>query len=312
MGDGVRGRAGRVARLAGLAAAVAGSATGCSAGDVLRWGWPPGVTPEAEQMRILWIWSAIAALAVGAVVWGLMLWATVFHRRRATDSDLPRQTQYNLPLEIVYTIIPFVIISVLFYYTVVTQNSVQRLEKNPDVRVAVTAFQWNWEFDYPDTRSPTGGPVSTVGTSDVIPLLVLPTDRRIEFSLRSRDVIHSFWIPDFLFKRDVFPYPDKNDSDNVFQIERIDHEGAFVGRCAEFCGAYHSQMNFEVRALRPELFQRYMQLRSQVNPVTGLPYSAGEALAAMNCGQLCSPTAVTTSPFEPQPQAQGASRGSGG
>ena len=115
--------------------------------------------------------------------------------------------------------------------------------------------------------------------------------------LKSSDVLHSFYIPDFLFKRDVFPYPEKNDTDNVFQTT-VQRQGAFVGRCAELCGTYHSMMNFEMRALSPELFDRYLALRAQTNPQTHRAYTAGEALAQLNCGELCAPEAVTTSPFD--------------
>ena len=139
--------------------------------------------------------------------------------------------------------------------------------------------------------------MSTLGTSDTIPLLVLPTAETIQFTQHSNDVIHSFYVPDFLFKRDVFPQPKSNDQDNVWTITGIDHEGAFVGRCAELCGSYHSQMNFEVRAISKDKFDRWLQLRTQTNPQTGAPYTAGEALGALNCGQLCTPTAYTTYPF---------------
>ena len=126
---------------------------------------------------------------------------------------------------------------------------------------------------------------------------MLPTGETIEFTQHSNDVIHSFWIPEFLFKRDVFPLPNVNDQDNTWTIDRIDREGAFVGRCAELCGSYHSQMNFEVRAISKQNFDRWLQLRAQTNPQTGAPYTAGEALDALNCGQLCTPTAYTTYPF---------------
>ena len=93
--------------------------------------------------------------------------------------------------------------------------------------------------------------IETIGTSNEIPVLVLPTGKRIEFYLASSDVIHSFWVPEFLFKRDVNPNPIENNSDPVFQIREIEREGAFVGRCAEMCGTYHAMMNFEVRAVSP-------------------------------------------------------------
>ena len=231
------------------------------------------------------------------------------HRKRAGDDDVPpRQTQYNLPVEIIFTVVPTIIVAVLFAFTVQVQNNVNEVLASPDLKVNITAFQWNWQFTYPDTRTPTGAPITTIGTSDTIPLLVLPTDRSIQFTQRSNDVIHSFWVPEFLFKRDVFPMPEKNDQRNVWRVDKIDREGAFVGRCAELCGAYHAVMNFEVRALNPQLFDRYVQLRQQNNPATGAPYTAGEALRELNCGQLCAPAAITTYPFKTNRTVRSASQ----
>lgn len=302
-------RFGRVARLACLAAAMVPLTAGCSVDEVLRFGWPEGVTPQADNMRTLWTWSVVAALVVGFITWGAMFWAMIFHRKRKGDDDVPpRQTQYNLPVEIVFTVVPTIIVAVLFAFTVQVQNNVNDLDDNPQLKVDVVAFQWNWQFIYPDSRTPDGAPITTIGTSDTVPLLVLPTDRTIQFTQRSNDVIHSFYVPEFLFKRDVFPYPEKNNQRNVWRIEKIDREGAFVGRCAELCGAYHAVMNFEVRALSPDKFDRYVALRQQVNPTTGAPYTAGEALASLNCGQLCTPTAYSTYPFNTNRTARSASQ----
>lgn len=278
--------------------------------EVLRFGWPVGVTPQATAMRELWSYSAVAALVVGAITWGAMFWAIAFHRKRRGDDDAnpPRQTQYNLPVEIVFTVIPTIIVAVLFGFTVNVQNIVDVDNPDPDLKVNVVAFQWNWRFDYPDSLGPDGGPISTLGTSDTIPLLVLPTDRRIEFTQSSNDVIHSFFVPEFLFKRDVFPLPKVNDQDNVWQIDRIEREGAFVGRCAELCGSYHSQMNFEVRALTPARYDQWVALRAQTNPDTGALYTAGEALGELNCGQLCTPQAYTTKPFTTERTQRNASQ----
>jgi cytochrome c oxidase subunit 2 len=297
-GGGRRSGFGRVARLAAAIAVVALLTTGCSVEEVLRFGWPVGVTPQAESMREFWTWAAVTALVVGAITWGAMFWAMAFHRKRKGDEEVPRQTQYNLPVEIVFTIVPTIIVAVLFAFTVQVQNNVMAQDPDPDLKVNITAFQWNWQFTYPDTNTPAGAPVTTIGTPDTIPLLVLPTNQSIEFTQRSNDVIHSFWVPDFLFKRDVFPMPEKNDQEYIWRIEQIDREGAFVGRCAELCGAYHAVMNFEVRALNPDLFNRYLQLRQQVNPATSAPYTAGEALQALNCGEWCAPAAITTYPFD--------------
>jgi cytochrome c oxidase subunit II len=308
-GESWHGAFGRVAKLAGLAAVVVPLTTGCSVDEVLRFGWPVGITPQAENMRTLWTWSVIAALVVGAITWGVMFWAMIFHRKRAGDTDEPpRQTQYNLPVEIVFTVIPTIIVAVLFAFTVQVQNNVNDLDDVPDLKVDVVAFQWNWQFTYPDTRTPDGVPVTTIGTSDTIPILVLPTNQVVEFTQRSNDVIHSFYVPEFLFKRDVFPMPEKNDQRNVWRVEQIAREGAFVGRCAELCGAYHAVMNFEVRVLNPDLFARYLQLRQQVNTATGAPYTAGEALQTLNCGQWCAPAAITTYPFDTNRTVRSASQ----
>ncbi len=304
---------GRGAKLAGLAVLVIPLTTGCSVEEVLRFGWPVGVTPQAEAMRNLWTYAAIAALVVGAITWGAMFWAITFHRKRKGDDDTPpRQTQYNLPVEVVFTVIPTIIVAVLFGFTVNVQNIVEVHNAKPDVRIAITGFQWNWEFGYPDNPGANGQPISTLGASDRIPLLVLPTNKRIEFTQRSKDVIHSFFVPEFLFKRDVFPMPEKNNQDNTWQVDRIEREGAFVGRCAELCGAYHSQMNFEVRAISPDLFARWLTLRARSNPATGVPYTAGEALAELNCGQLCAPEAYTTYPYTTERSLRSASLRPGG
>jgi cytochrome c oxidase subunit II len=129
--------------------------------------------------------------------------------------------------------------------------------------------------------------VETLGSSTEIPILVLPTGKRIEFQIASADVVHAFWVPEFLFKRDVMPDPKANHSDNIFQISEINKTGAFVGRCAEMCGTYHSMMNFEVRVVEPDDFKAYLQQR--MNGKTN-----AEALQAIHQA----PTAVTTHPFD--------------
>ncbi|MFC7344113.1 cytochrome c oxidase subunit II [Saccharopolyspora griseoalba] len=286
----------RLVKVAGLIGLVGVAATGCSTDEVLRFGWPKGITPQADAMRNLWTWSVIAALAVGVIVWALIFWSVAFHRKKKNDDELPRQFQYNLPLELLYTAIPFVMVVVLFFFTATTQNKVLATPANPDEKVNVVAFQWNWEFNYPGYQTPDGQPVRTVGSSSEIPLLVIPVGERVEYDIRSTDVIHSFFVPAWHFKRDTFPNPEKNDQNTKFQ-NTVEKEGSFVGRCAELCGTYHSMMNFEVRALSKDKFDRYMQLRTQVNPETQRPYTAAEALAEMNCGELCTPHAVTGVPF---------------
>jgi cytochrome c oxidase subunit II len=251
-------RGSRLARLAALGLLGVLTLTGCDLNNEFwRFGWPEGITEESTVMRQLWTGSVVAALIVGIAVWGLILWSVVRHRKRS--DELPKQTAYNLPLEIVYTIVPFVIIAVLFFYTVVVQNRVQERSAEPDLTVAVNAFKWNWQFVYPDSQDPDGRPVETVGSSEEVPILVLPTGQDVRFEVASADVIHSFWVPEFLFKLDVIP-GNENGRDNVFEVT-VDEEGAYIGRCAELCGTYHAFMNFEVRAVSPEDFEAYIDAR---------------------------------------------------
>jgi cytochrome c oxidase subunit 2 len=254
-------RGNRLARLAALGLLGVLTLTGCQIpnNEFWRFGWPEGVTEQGTHMRELWTGSVIAALIVGFLVWGLILYSVVRHRKRS--DELPKQTAYNLPLEIVYTIVPFIIIAALFFYTVVVQNKVLEKSAHPDETIAVNAFKWNWQFVYPETTGPDGQPVNTVGSTSEIPILVLPTDRKIRFEVASADVIHSFWVPEFLFKLDVIP-GNENGRDNVFQVT-VRKEGAYVGRCAELCGTYHAFMNFEVRAVSGADYDAYLAAREK-------------------------------------------------
>lgn len=246
----------KLAARAGVLVLIALTATGCSSDEALRFGWPEGVTAQAEKMRELWTGSVIAALAVGVIVWGLIFWTVAFHRKK--DDEIPRQFKENFPLEIIYTVIPTILIIGLFYYTVVAQNFVLDRSEEPDATIEVTAFKWNWEFEYADTEAEGGELVSTVGSSTEIPILVIPTGV-VRFELTSNDVIHSFWVPEFLFKLDVIP-GQEGTGQNIFQVD-VQEEGAYVGRCAELCGSYHAQMNFEVRVVSPEEYQDYLTAR---------------------------------------------------
>ncbi|MBV9594142.1 MAG: cytochrome c oxidase subunit II [Actinobacteria bacterium] len=293
----------RTGRVAVLAAALMLVLTGCSAHDVerdLRFGWPTGITDQGTRMRVLWTWSSVAALAVGVLVWGLIFWICLRHRKK--NDDIPRQTKFNLPLEITYTVVPFIIIVVLFWRTVVTENYVDKLTANPTkdpntVVVKVVAFKWNWEFDYESnkgqatTYDSSTTALNTVGTSTQIPILVIPKGTKVRFIEHSQDVIHAFWVPEFLFKRDVIPYgTDATTRDNQFEITATT-DGSFVGRCAELCGTYHSQMNFEVRVVDPDVFNKYLEALKQLGPND--PARQAEALTQAGM----SACATTTHPF---------------
>jgi len=277
-------RGSRLARVAALGLLGALTLAGCSTPDNLFWrfGWPNGITEQATDMRTLWTWSCIAALIIGILVWGLIIFAIVRYRKRS--DELPRQTAYNLPLEIVYTIIPFLIIAGLFFFTVRTQDYVQVRSANPDVTIDVNAFKWNWQFVYPQAKDQNGTPVNTTGTSEEIPILVMPIDRTVRFQVASADVIHSFWVPEFLFKLDVIP-GNENGRNNVFQVTAR-KTGAYVGHCAELCGTYHAYMNFEVRTVTPQQYDAYLAARQKGMDTKHALQSIGQP-----------GTAVTTHPF---------------
>jgi cytochrome c oxidase subunit 2 len=285
----VRGRrTGRFVTLGAIAVAAVLTLSGCTGKDALALGWPTNpISKQGHEMYNLWIGTVIAAAVTGIVVYALIFWCIIRYRKKGgSDEELPAQTRYNLPIELIYSVIPFLIIAVLFYYTAVTETNVDKLSKHPDVTVEVVAFKWNWQFNYLDStaKMPDGTPVTTIGDSSYIPVLVLPTGESVQFVETSRDVIHSFWVPSLLFKRDVFP----GNVQNRFQVT-LTTTGAYVGRCAELCGTYHSQMNFELRVVSPADYQTYIADRQK-----GM--TTPQALAAL--GMPNNGYATTTRPFQ--------------
>ena len=227
------------------------SLTGCSNNTFTRLGFPDPATEQGKTVVTLWQGSWIAGLAVGAVVWGLILWAVLFHRKRG--DKLPPQVRYNMPIEIMYTAVPFVLIAVFFYFTAKDENYINKLPKDPAVTVNVTGFQWSWSFGYDINGKDTG--VSTTGQPyglGQLPVLEIPVHQTVQFNLTSIDVVHAFWVPEFLFKRDVIP-----DHPNHFTIT-ADKTGTFYGHCSELCGVYHSRMLFVIKIVTPQQFQAYI------------------------------------------------------
>ena len=171
-----------------MVALVALTATGCASEDLPTLGMPArDVTDHAPRILSLWQGSWIAALAVGALVWGLIIWSVIFHRRRRGETGLPPQTRYNVPIEVLYTIVPLIAISVFFFFTVRDQNEILKVSANPDHQITVTGMQWSWQFNYTSD----GGSAATVtGTPGKPPTLVLPQGESVRFTLLSDDVIH--------------------------------------------------------------------------------------------------------------------------
>jgi len=225
---------------------------------------PDPATAQGEHIFLLWRWAWIAALATGAVVWGLIFYACWRYHRRS-DDEVPVQTRYNLPLEIFYTIAPVVMVIVFFVHTVDTQNAVLDDEGEPDHTVYVVGQQWQWTFNYKDTVDGQQG-VWETGTMDRPATLWLPVNESVHFDLNSPDVIHSFWVPSFYFKLDVIP-----GRTNKFELTptRI---GTFEGKCAELCGLYHSRMVFSVKVVSRDEYDTHLRelaARGQTGAATG-------------------------------------------
>lgn len=210
--------------------------SGCSTKNVFeRIGMPVPATKEGPRILSLWQGSWIAAMLVGLLVWGLLIWAIVVYRRK--DESVPKQTKYNMPIEIGYTIAPLFMVLGLFFFTARDQSILTRIDNQYTHTVNVQAWRWSWGFNYVDEKT------YDVGTPAVVPELWLPVNEKVKFTLESSDVIHSFWVPVFLMKMDVVP-----GRHNQFEVTP-DRIGSFAGKCTELCGVDHSRMLFVVKVV---------------------------------------------------------------
>jgi cytochrome c oxidase subunit II len=246
-----------------LALTCAVALSGCG-GSVTRGFLPQGVTDQSSRITNLWTGSWAAALGVGVLVWGLIGWCAVAYRRKKDDVGLPEQLRYNVPIEILYTVVPLFMVAVLFFYTARDEAALLDISQKPVVTINVVAKQWNWDFNYIEAGTyETNTMVVLTGKTGVaagLPALYLPVNKRVEFVLTSRDVIHSFWVPQFLQKLDVIP-----GKVNRFQVVPTEI-GTFQGKCAELCGAFHSNMLFQVKVVSMADYQAHMaELRAKGN-----------------------------------------------
>ncbi|ARX82950.1 cytochrome C oxidase subunit II [Streptomyces alboflavus] len=259
---------------------------------------PTPVTEEAPRILSLWQGSWAAALATGVLVWGLIVWSIIFHRRSRTKVEVPPQTRYNMPIEALYTVVPLIIVSVLFYFTARDESKLLKLDDKPAHTINVVGFQWSWGFNYienvkgsnkdnartakeldaipdrfrKDFPANAGG-VYQVGTpgernpqnGNPGPTLWLPKGEKVRFVLTSRDVIHSFWVVPFLMKQDVIP-----GHTNAFEVTP-NKEGTFMGKCAELCGVDHSRMLFNVKVVSPERYQKHLEDLAKKNQTGYIP-----------------------------------------
>ena len=236
--------------------ARAGTGTATAAAALLVAGClPAAATAEGEAISTLYGYFMILALIVGLLVFGLATFAILRYRvpargrtagDRATnkvleDEPLPPQTHGNLKLEATWTVLPLITVIGLFIGTLVVLNRVEARSAQPAADIRVEAFRWGWTFRYPNE----GIEVSGIGVPG--PEVVVPVAEPLRFTVTAADVNHAFFVPQFLFKKDMIP-----GRENVFEIT-VEEPGAYGGQCAEFCGIYHAKMPFTIRAVdRPE------------------------------------------------------------
>lgn len=201
-------------------------------------------------MRTDWYVFIAAGTFVGIFVYACIAWCLIRYRARAGST--PNEFGENTPLEILYVAVPLLMVAGLFGVTLAIEMPIDRVADAPN-RIAATAFEWSWRFDYP-------GGFSTAGTPAAPPTLYLPLGRPTEIDLRSNDVTHSFWVPAFLFKRDAIP-----GMTNVFDLTPT-RTGTFPARCAQFCGLEHTFMTFVVRVVPGGAYARYVATRGAVKP----------------------------------------------
>ena len=263
-----RARHGHTSRALVLALGLVGVLSLAGCGQDAQFGYLPikdkNTTNQTSMIVDIWNGSWIAALLVGVLVWGLMIWCVVVYRRRRGETGMPAQVRYNIPLEILYTVVPLFMVAVLFFYTARDETALLDTKPHPDVTVNVVGKQWSWDFNYVEAKTYESGTQAELtgkpGVQKTLPTLYLPVNKRTEFVLTARDVIHSFWVPQFLQKLDMIP-------GKVNRFEVVPTEtGLFQGKCAELCGAYHSQMLFQVRVVSQQDYEAHLaQLRAAGN-----------------------------------------------
>jgi cytochrome c oxidase subunit II len=256
-----------------LVLVVAGVALSFLTGAIDRLFPPPAATVQAQEIRHLYDIVFYVAAVIFFIVEGLIIWTVVRYRRKPGDDELPAQTHGNNLAEVIWTVIPTIITAFLFFVSWQTLNSVEAVSASPQVRVHVQGAQFQWTFEYQDDNgkklftqsSPTGAQGG----------LVLPVGQSVQVELSSPDVIHSFYVPEFLFKRDVNPGPIHNRFE--FTIDPSFAGQTIHGQCAELCGTGHRVMLFDVRPMTATDFAAWRQQQIEKAQATPAPSASGAA-----------------------------------
>ena len=233
---------------------------------------PEAVTTQGALIRDLYTIVFLIGVVIFFVVEGLILWTVIRYRRRPGDVDLPVQTHGNVIAEAVWTVVPTLIVAFLFVISWQTLNTVEIVSAEPQTRIKAIAGQFQWTFEYLDDTG------QEVLYTQLVPSgdgggMVVPAGRTVQLSLESPDVIHAFYVPQFLFKRDVVP-----GRINVFEFTINEKEagGTFRGQCAELCGAGHRVMLFDVHARTPADYDAWLAAAIEQANATPPPAPSGE------------------------------------
>ncbi|MCV0403222.1 MAG: cytochrome c oxidase subunit II [Chloroflexi bacterium] len=221
---------------------------------------PEPVTETGRDVFNLYIIVLILAGIVFVGVEGFILYAIVRYRRQPGDDVLPEQHHGNTLVEIIWTLIPTVIVFVLFGFSMATLGDVEARSEEPGVTIQVDGFQWNWTFRYED-----GTVVNAQGGEP--PVLAVPVNEPVRVVLNSLDVNHAFYVPRFLIKRDLIDLGE-NGRDNELEFT-ITEAGEYAGQCAEFCGTQHADMVFTVNAMPRAEYDAYMEALAAGEPPPG-------------------------------------------
>ncbi|MEN9715042.1 MAG: hypothetical protein RJA35_509 [Actinomycetota bacterium] len=263
----------RQLKWAGVAAAASTLLlTGCSQQELNGYMPVPSgepVTNHTSSIVGLWVTSWIVLLAVGIISWGLMAWALIVYRRRKGETGLPAQLRYNMPIETLFTVVPFIITVGFFAFTAKTMTAIEQ-PNHADRIVQVIGKQWSWDFNYTNENTYDSGVQYQDGanakTEATLPTLYLEKDVPVEIDLTSRDVIHSFWVVDFLYKKDMFPG----------RVNRIyftpTRSGTYMGKCAELCGEFHSAMLFNLKVVDKAAYEAHIAALKAAGNVGQLGY----------------------------------------
>lgn len=207
---------------------------------------PEPMTTQAEEIRTLYLVIFALGAAVFVAVEAFLIYAAFRYRRR--DDRLPAQHHGNIKVEFVWTVIPTVIILILFVTSMFTLGNISARSDNPVV-IEVHGFQWQWTFRYENGYAVTGSPGNP-------PVMVVPVGEPVRVILVSTDVIHSFYVPAFLVKKDVIPFG-QGQQPNELEFT-VTAQGTYRGQCAEFCGLLHGDMTFTVEAMAPAAFDQWL------------------------------------------------------